>query len=134
PPSTPPHLLSLPTRRSSDLRGAGALVRAPLLSGKHAGRAAPTGELSRVALSRRWRAGAAACPHVGDRDQPRLLPGRRRGDSQGSAGNPAMTINLSGLGIDYGAILPELIVVGTAIVVIFLDLAVPADRRGWLAG
>src|SRR5437879_8904144 len=45
-----------------------------------------------------------------------------------------MTINLSGLGIDYGAILPELIVVGTAIVVLFLDLVVPADRRGWLAG
>jgi NADH-quinone oxidoreductase subunit N len=44
-----------------------------------------------------------------------------------------MTINLSGLGIDYGAILPELIVVGTAIVVLFLDLVVPADRRGWLA-
>src|SRR5207253_2775370 len=39
-----------------------------------------------------------------------------------------------GPGIDYGAILPELIVVGTAIVVLFLDLAVPADRRGWLAG
>jgi NADH-quinone oxidoreductase subunit N len=45
-----------------------------------------------------------------------------------------MTINLSGLGIDYGAILPELIVVGTAIVVLFLDLVVPADRRAWLAG
>ena len=45
-----------------------------------------------------------------------------------------MTINLSGLGIDYGAILPELIVVGTAIVVLFLDLVVPAERRGWLAG
>jgi NADH-quinone oxidoreductase subunit N len=45
-----------------------------------------------------------------------------------------VTINLSGLGIDYGAILPELIVVGTAIVVLFLDLIVPADRRGWLAG
>jgi NADH-quinone oxidoreductase subunit N len=45
-----------------------------------------------------------------------------------------MTINLSGLGIDYGAILPELIVVSTAIVVLFLDLVVPADRRGWLAG
>jgi NADH-quinone oxidoreductase subunit N len=45
-----------------------------------------------------------------------------------------MTIDLSGLGIDYGAILPELIVVGTAIVVLFLDLVVPADRRGFLAG
>jgi NADH-quinone oxidoreductase subunit N len=44
-----------------------------------------------------------------------------------------MTIDLNGLGIDYGAILPELIVVGTAIVVLFLDLVVPADRRGWLA-
>jgi NADH-quinone oxidoreductase subunit N len=44
-----------------------------------------------------------------------------------------MTINLSGLGIDYGAILPELIVVGTAILVLFLDLVVPAQRRGWLA-
>ncbi len=44
-----------------------------------------------------------------------------------------MTINLNGLGIDYGAILPELIVVGTAIVVLLLDLVVPADRRGWLA-
>jgi NADH-quinone oxidoreductase subunit N len=44
-----------------------------------------------------------------------------------------MTINLNGLGIDYGAILPELIVVGTAIVVLFLDLVVPAERRGWLA-
>src|SRR2546429_5749694 len=45
-----------------------------------------------------------------------------------------MTINLNGLGIDYGAILPELIVTGTAIVVLFLDLVVPADGRGWLAG
>jgi NADH-quinone oxidoreductase subunit N len=45
-----------------------------------------------------------------------------------------MTIDLSGLGIDYGAILPELIVIGTAIVVLFLDLVVPADRRGFLAG
>jgi len=44
-----------------------------------------------------------------------------------------MTINLSGVGIDYGVILPELIVVGTAIVVLFLELMVPADRRGWLA-
>jgi len=44
-----------------------------------------------------------------------------------------MTINLSGVGIDYGVILPELIVVGTAIVVLFLELMVPADRRRWLA-
>ncbi len=44
-----------------------------------------------------------------------------------------MTINLSGLGIDYGAILPELIVVGTAIVVLFLELVVPPNRRDWLA-
>ena len=44
-----------------------------------------------------------------------------------------MTINLNGLGIDYGAILPELIVTGTAIVVLFLDLIVPAERRRWLA-
>ncbi len=44
-----------------------------------------------------------------------------------------MTINLSGLGIDYGVILPELIVVGTAIVVLFLELVVPPDRRDWLA-
>src|SRR6059058_3309898 len=44
-----------------------------------------------------------------------------------------MTINLSGLGIDYGAILPELIVTGTAIVVLFLDLIIPVGRRSWLA-
>jgi NADH-quinone oxidoreductase subunit N len=44
-----------------------------------------------------------------------------------------MTINLSGLGIDYGAILPELIVTGTAILVIILELIVPPGRRGWLA-
>jgi NADH-quinone oxidoreductase subunit N len=44
-----------------------------------------------------------------------------------------MTINLSGIGIDYGAILPELVVVGTAIVVLFLELVVPPDRRQWLA-
>jgi NADH-quinone oxidoreductase subunit N len=45
-----------------------------------------------------------------------------------------MTINLNGLGIDYGAILPELVVVGTAIVVLFLELVVPAGRRQILAG
>jgi NADH-quinone oxidoreductase subunit N len=44
-----------------------------------------------------------------------------------------MTINLSGVGIDYLAILPELVVVGTAIVVLFLELVVPPDRRQWLA-
>ena len=44
-----------------------------------------------------------------------------------------MTINLSGLGIDYSAILPEIIVVITAIVVLFLDLFVPPGRRNWLA-
>lgn len=44
-----------------------------------------------------------------------------------------MTINLSGVGIDYGIILPELIVVATAIVVLFLDLLVPPGRRNWLA-
>jgi NADH-quinone oxidoreductase subunit N len=44
-----------------------------------------------------------------------------------------MTINVNGIGIDYGAILPELVVVGTALVVLFLDLIVPADRRRWLA-
>ena len=44
-----------------------------------------------------------------------------------------MTINLSGIGIDYIAILPELVVVGTAIVVLFLELVVPPDRRQWLA-
>ncbi len=44
-----------------------------------------------------------------------------------------MTINLSGLGIDYGVILPEIIVVATAIVVLFLDLFLPPGRRSWLA-
>jgi NADH-quinone oxidoreductase subunit N len=43
-----------------------------------------------------------------------------------------MTIDLSGVGIDYGAILPELIVVGTAIVILFLDLVLPVARRRWL--
>ena len=43
-----------------------------------------------------------------------------------------MTIDLSGIGIDYGVILPELLVVGTAIVLIFLDLLLPVSRRGWL--
>ena len=44
-----------------------------------------------------------------------------------------MTINLNGVGIDYGVILPELVVVATLIVVLFLELVVPADRRRWLA-
>ena len=45
-----------------------------------------------------------------------------------------MTINISGIGIQYGVILPELIVIGTAIAVLFLDLFLPAGRRTWLAG
>jgi NADH-quinone oxidoreductase subunit N len=44
-----------------------------------------------------------------------------------------MTINLNGIGIDYGVILPELIVVGTAILVLLLDLFIPPGRRTWLA-
>ena len=44
-----------------------------------------------------------------------------------------MTINLTGLGIDYGVILPEMIVVATAIVVLVLELFVPPGRRTWLA-
>ena len=40
-----------------------------------------------------------------------------------------MKVVLSGLGIDYGAILPEMIVVGTAIVILFLDLMLPVSRR-----
>jgi NADH-quinone oxidoreductase subunit N len=44
-----------------------------------------------------------------------------------------MTINLNGIGIDYGVVLPELIVVATALVVLFLDLFVPPGRRTWLA-
>jgi len=43
-----------------------------------------------------------------------------------------MKIDLSGIGIDYGVILPELVVVGTAIVVLFLDLMLPVSRRRWL--
>ncbi len=43
-------------------------------------------------------------------------------------------IDTSHVGIDYGVILPELIVVGTALVVLLLDLFVPPDRRTWLAG
>jgi NADH-quinone oxidoreductase subunit N len=44
-----------------------------------------------------------------------------------------MTINLNGIGIDYGVVLPELIVVSTALVVLFLDLFLPPGRRTWLA-
>jgi NADH-quinone oxidoreductase subunit N len=44
-----------------------------------------------------------------------------------------LSINLSGLGIDYGVILPEIIVVITAIVVLGLDLFLPAGRRTLLA-
>lgn len=44
-----------------------------------------------------------------------------------------MSINLNGLGIDYGVILPEIIVVVTALVVLFLDLFIPVGRRSWLA-
>jgi hypothetical protein len=43
-----------------------------------------------------------------------------------------MTINLNGIGIDYGVILPELIVVGTAILVLLLDLSSHrGDEPGW---
>ena len=43
-----------------------------------------------------------------------------------------MNIDLSGIGLDYGTILPELIVVGTAIAVLTLDLLLPVARRRWL--
>jgi NADH-quinone oxidoreductase subunit N len=42
-------------------------------------------------------------------------------------------IDLSTVGIDYAVILPELIVVATAVVVLFLELVVPPDRRQILA-
>jgi NADH-quinone oxidoreductase subunit N len=42
-------------------------------------------------------------------------------------------IDLSNVGIDYSVILPELIVVATAIVVLFLELVVPPGRRQILA-
>jgi NADH-quinone oxidoreductase subunit N len=41
-------------------------------------------------------------------------------------------IDTSHLGIDYGVILPEIVVTATAILVLVLDLLVPATRRGWL--
>jgi NADH-quinone oxidoreductase subunit N len=44
-----------------------------------------------------------------------------------------MTIDLSHVGIDYSVILPEVVVVVTALVVLFLDLFVPPGRRTWLA-
>jgi len=44
-----------------------------------------------------------------------------------------MTIDLNGIGIDYTAILPELVVAGTMIVVLFLELFVPPGRRNVLA-
>ena len=42
-------------------------------------------------------------------------------------------IDLSRLGIDYLTILPELVVAGTAILVLVADLAIPSARRQWLA-
>jgi NADH-quinone oxidoreductase subunit N len=45
-----------------------------------------------------------------------------------------MTIDLSGVNLDYGVIVPEIVVVITAIVVLLLDLVVPVTRRGVLAG
>ncbi|HYM51087.1 MAG TPA: NADH-quinone oxidoreductase subunit N [Candidatus Limnocylindrales bacterium] len=42
-------------------------------------------------------------------------------------------IDLSGVGVDYGAILPEIVVVTTMIVVLILELIVPPTRRRWLA-
>jgi NADH-quinone oxidoreductase subunit N len=44
-----------------------------------------------------------------------------------------MTIDISGVGIDYVAILPELVVVVTAVVVLLLELVVSPGRRRWLA-
>ncbi|MDQ6709016.1 MAG: NADH-quinone oxidoreductase subunit N [Candidatus Dormibacteraeota bacterium] len=44
-----------------------------------------------------------------------------------------MTIDLSNIGIDYTAILPELVVAGTAIVVLLLELVVPPGQRRILA-
>jgi NADH-quinone oxidoreductase subunit N len=45
----------------------------------------------------------------------------------------AAAIDLNGIGIDYTAILPELVVTGTAIIVLMLELFVPANRRSILA-
>jgi NADH-quinone oxidoreductase subunit N len=42
-------------------------------------------------------------------------------------------IDLSAVHIDYQTVLPELVVTGTLIVVLLLDLVVPPDRRRWLA-
>ena len=44
-----------------------------------------------------------------------------------------MPIDTSQVGIDYGVVLPEILVVGTALVVLVLDLLMPAARRRWLA-
>ena len=46
---------------------------------------------------------------------------------------PAAAIDLNGIGIDYTAILPELVLAATAIVVLLLELFVPANRRSILA-
>ena len=45
----------------------------------------------------------------------------------------AAAIDLNGIGIDYTAILPELVVTGTALVVLALELFVPPGRRSILA-
>jgi len=42
-------------------------------------------------------------------------------------------IDTSRLGIDYGVLLPELVVTATALLVLVLDLLIPPGRRRWLA-
>lgn len=42
-------------------------------------------------------------------------------------------IDLSGVGVDYQAVLPLLVVTATAILVLFLDLFLPADQRQWVS-
>jgi NADH-quinone oxidoreductase subunit N len=44
-----------------------------------------------------------------------------------------MTIDLSHVGIDYGVILPEIVVVATALLVLVLDLILPPTGRRWPA-
>ncbi len=44
-----------------------------------------------------------------------------------------MIVNVNAIGIDYTTILPELVVTGTAILVLILDLFIPPDRRRMLA-
>jgi NADH-quinone oxidoreductase subunit N len=44
-----------------------------------------------------------------------------------------MTIDLSGIGINYQAVAPLLVVSGFALLLLLLDLVVPPDRRAWLA-